>query len=45
MINAPEGGTTSASLLNFLVNADAKYAETILDFKQESRSCIAKGVS
>lgn len=36
--NAPEGGTTSASLLNFLAKAAARYAGRSGDFRQESRS-------
>ena len=39
MINAPEGGTESASLLSFLQKAAAKYAGRSGDFKQESISC------
>lgn len=39
MTSAPDGGTTSDSLLNFLAKAAAKYAGRSGDFKQESRSC------
>lgn len=39
MINAPEGGTKSASLLSLLQKEAAKYAGRSGDFKQESTSC------
>lgn len=39
MINDPEGGMKSASLLSFLAKAAAKYAGSSGDLRQESRSC------
>lgn len=38
MTSAPEGGANSASLLNFLQKAAARYAGSSDDFKHESNS-------